>query len=101
MRSLLLPFSALVPTVPAKPLLGQLLLFQTLKMEPLPLAKGVVAHDHLPIGRLTAVTVLGLVRIILPLSFLAPILLILATFVSSLLQLLLSLVKSSDLQFLL
>ena len=60
--------ASLPSTVATEPLFRQLLLLYTFQVEPLSLAKSVVAHHHLSIRRAPAVAILGLVRVILPLS---------------------------------
>ena len=57
-----------MPTVFAVPLFRQFLFLDALDMKPLSLAVGVLTHDHLPIGRTAAITILRLVRIVFPLA---------------------------------
>ena len=99
-ESLLFPTHLpLIPAVPTKPLLGQLLLLHALQVEPLSLAKGIIAHDHLSVRRLPTIAVLRFVRIVLPLSsFLGGVLLVVFIFVGSLLaELVFSFVDASNL----
>jgi hypothetical protein len=60
------------PAVLAVPLLRQFLFVYAFNVKPLTLTVCVLAHDHLPIGRTTAVAVTRLIGVILPLATLQP-----------------------------
>lgn len=56
------------PAVLAVPLLRQFLFVYAVYVKPLTLTVCVLAHDHLPIGRTTAVAVTRLIGVVLPLA---------------------------------